>query len=115
MTFTSNYKPFMAYLEPNEITKLKHFAKAHKVPMAQIIREAIYARLASGDQYTSGFNDGLAKAKVAVSGVEAAQMRFPSGMTVADLINSEISKHTIHEAAASESDKKLKVKSKPKS
>ena len=99
MTFTSTYKPFMAYLEPKEIAKLKRFSKTHKVPMAQIIREAIYARLASGDQYTSGFNDGLAKASKVVNGLDAAQMRFPSGMSFAELIETEISKHTIREGA----------------
>lgn len=97
MTFTSTYKPFMAYLEPKEIVKLKRFSKTHKVPMAQIVREAIYARLASGNQYTSGFNDGLAKAGKVVHSIDAAQMRFPSGMSFAELIDTEISKHVIRE------------------
>lgn len=97
MTFTSTYKPFMAYLEPKEIVKLKRFSKTHKIPMAQIVREAIYARLASGNQYTSGFNDGLAKAGKVVHSIDAAQMRFPSGMSFAELIDTEISKHVIRE------------------
>lgn len=104
MTFTSTYKPFMAYLEPKEIVKLKRFSKTHKIPMAQIIREAIYARLASGDQYTSGFNDGMEKAIKIVHSIDAAQMRFPSGMSFAELIDNEISKHAIREGAEHEAD-----------
>lgn len=87
----------MAYLEPKVIVKLKRFSKTHKIPMAQIVREAIYARLASGNQYTSGFNDGLAKAGKVVHSIDAAQMRFPSGMSFAELIDTEISKHVIRE------------------
>lgn len=102
MTFTSNYKPFMAYLEPKEISKLKRFSKTHRVPMAQIVREAVYARLASGDQYTSGFNDGLAKAILVVNSLDAAQMRFPSGKSFAELIDTEISKSVIREGAEHE-------------
>jgi hypothetical protein len=94
----------MTYLEPKEIVKLKRFSKAHKIPMAQIIREAIYARLASGNQYTSGFNEGLAKASKVVHGIDAAQMRFPSGMSFAELIDTEISKHVIREGAEHEAD-----------
>lgn len=104
MTFTSTYKPFMTYLEPKEIVKLKRFSKAHKIPMTQIIREAIDARLAAGNQYTIGFNNGLAKASKVVHGIDAAQMRFPSGMSFAELIDTEISKHVIREGAEHEAD-----------
>jgi len=106
MTFTSTYKPFMAYLEPKDISKLKRFSKDHKTPMAQVIREAIHARLSSGNQYTNGFNDGLDKAIKTVNGIDAAQMRFPSGMSFAELIEAEISKHIMREVADHEADGK---------
>lgn len=104
MTFTSTYKPFMAYLEPKQIASLKRFSKTHKAPMAQVIREAINARLASGDQYTSGFNDGVNKAISVVNGLDAAQMRFPSGLSFAELIDTEVSKHIMREGAEHEAD-----------
>ena len=104
MTFTSTYKPFMAYLEPKQIAILKRFSKTHKTPMAQVIREAVNARLLSGDQYTGGFNDGLNKAISVVNGLDAAQMRFPSGLSFAELIDTEVSKHIMREGSSHEAD-----------
>ena len=33
MTFSTNYKPFMTYLAPKDIVRLKRFSKANKIPM----------------------------------------------------------------------------------
>jgi len=105
MTFSANYKPFMTYLEPKDITRLKRFAKSHKMPMTQIIREGINTRLSSGDQYTSGFNDGLLKAIKVVGSIEAAQMRFPSGLSFAELVEQEVRKSLMREGAGNEADR----------
>jgi hypothetical protein len=48
----------------------------------------------------------LAKASKVVNGIDAAQMRFPSGMSFAELIEAEISKHTIREGADHEANGK---------
>jgi len=104
MTFTSTYKPFMTYLTPKDIVRLKKFSKAHKIPMTQIVREAIDARLSSGNQYTSGFNNGLTKSIEIVNGIDAAQMRFPSGMSFAELVEQEVSKSVMREGAEHETD-----------
>lgn len=98
MTFSANYKPFMTYLTPKDIVRLKRFSKFHKIPMAQVMREGLEARLSSGNQYTNGYNEGLFKAVKVVEGMEAAQMRFPSGKSFSELIEEEISKHIIREA-----------------
>ncbi len=95
MTFSINYKPFMTYLAPKDIVRLKRFSKTTKTPMSQIVRDALSAKLASGDPYTSGFNAGLKKAIDVVSGIEAAQMRFPSGLSFAELVDREVCKHEI--------------------
>jgi hypothetical protein len=95
MTFSINYKPFMTYLTPKDIIRLKRFSKTTKTPMSQIVRDALSAKLASGDPYTSGFNDGLKKAVAVVSGIQAAQMRFPSGLSFAELVDQEVAKHEI--------------------
>lgn len=87
---SNNYKPFLAYLTPPEYAKLKKFAKAHKVPMSQIVREAITARTVSGDPYVKGFNDGLQEAMNAVNGMQHAQMRFPSGKSFAELVTDDL-------------------------
>jgi len=104
MTFSTNYKPFMTYLAPKDIIRLKRFSKANKMPMTQIVREGIDARLSSGNQYTSGFNAGLLKAIKVVGGIEAAQMRFPSGLSFAELVEQEVSKNLMREGADHEAD-----------
>lgn len=104
MTFSTNYKPFMAYLTPKDIVRLKRFSKANKIPMTQIVREGIDARLSSGNQYTNGFNEGLLKAIKIVGGIEASQMRFPSGLSFAELVEQEVSKSLMREGADHEAD-----------
>lgn len=94
-----NYKPFMTYLTTHDIARLKRTAKKVKLPMAQLIREAINARLSGGDPYNSGFNDGLKKAISTVSSIQAAHMRFPSGKSFAELVEEEVIKQMIHEVA----------------
>ena len=106
MSFSVNYKPFMTYLEPDDIVRLKRFSKAHKIPMTQIIREGLSARLTSGDAYTNGFNDGLIKSIKVVNGIEAAQMRFPSGLSFAELAEQEVSKNFIRNGGDHEPDRK---------
>lgn len=104
MTFSANYKPFMTYLAPKDILRLKKFSKASKMPMTQIVREGLDARLSFGNQYTNGFNEGILKAIKVVSGIEAAQMRFPSGLSFAELVEQEVSKSLMREGAEHETD-----------
>jgi hypothetical protein len=94
----STYKPFMAYLSQKDIIKLKRFSKQHKVPMAQIIRESVAARLTPGDQFSAGFNSGIHACIDAVQAMNVAQMRFPSGRTFAEVIKDELEKKIIVEA-----------------
>ncbi len=49
----STFKPFMAYLSQKDLIKLRRFSKQSKTPMAQIIREAVAASMASGDPFTA--------------------------------------------------------------
>jgi hypothetical protein len=92
MTHFKQYKPFMAYLEPAEIDKLKKFAKQTKLPMAQIVREAISQRMANGDPYQAGFNAGVDKSIDTVNNMKPAQFRFPSGKSFAEMIDDELNK-----------------------
>ena len=87
---SNNYKPFLAYLTPSEYAKLKKFAKATKMPMTQVMREAVTLRVASGNPYIKGFNDGLEEAIKAVNAMPHAQMRFPSGKSFAELVNDDL-------------------------
>jgi hypothetical protein len=89
-TPSKNYKPFLTYLEYAEYTKLKKFAAKNKMPMTQVVREAITARIVGGDPYVNGFNDGLQEAINAVNAMKHAQMRFPSGMSFAELVTDDL-------------------------
>lgn len=96
---SKNYKPFLTYLEPQEYAKLKKFATKSRIPMTQVIREAITARTAAGDPYVTGFNDGLQAAINAVNAMPHAQMRFPSGQSFAELVNDDLIVRRMKEAA----------------
>lgn len=94
---SKNYKPFLTYLEHQEYAKLKKFATKNKIPMTQVVREAITARTAGGDPYVSGFNDGLQEAINAVNAMQHAQMRFPSGQSFAELVADDLMVRRIKE------------------
>lgn len=87
---TSSLKPHMTYLTFEQYAKLKRFATKNNTPMTQVIRESIDARIAGGDPYSHGYNKGLQEAMRVVAENKAAQMRFPSGRSFAELVNSDI-------------------------
>ena len=82
----------MAYLDPGVYKDMKAFSKRKRTPMSQLMREAIHARIASGDVYTAAFNAGLKAAIKAALDNKASQMRFPSGKTFGELVCEDIEK-----------------------
>lgn len=96
MTHSVRLKPFMAYLDVAQYAEVKRFSKRVNIPMSQLVREALTARLSSGDQFTAGFNAGLKAAMKAVSEHDASRMRFPSGKSFEELINTEIKKEFLN-------------------
>lgn len=84
-TPSETLKPFMAYLPPSDYARLKKLSKQTKIPMSQLVREGVSARLSS-NEYSSGFNDGLQKAIDVVKAMEIAGIRFPSGKSIGDLV-----------------------------
>lgn len=88
-TPSTKLKPFMAYIENTQYTKLRKLSNKAKIPMSQLIREAIDIRV-SDNQYISGFNNGLEHAMKMISQNQASQMRFPSGKSFAELLNEEL-------------------------
>ena len=95
---SNNYKPFLTYLEPKEYIKLKRFAAKNKMPMTQLVREAVTARIAGGNAYVDGFNAGLQTAIDAVNAMKHAQMRFPSGKSFAELVTDDLIVRRMKEA-----------------
>jgi hypothetical protein len=91
----------MAYIDEYQHTAMAKLSKKTKIPMSQLVREAINMRVASGNPYVNGFNDGLNKAISIVSANTASQMRFPSGKSFAELINEEISTANMEEESES--------------
>jgi len=86
----SKVKPFMTYLDPDEIIRLKKFAKKKKITMSQVIREALVARMSEGNPYTSGFNAGIQESINIIKANKASQMRFPSGSSFAELMEIDL-------------------------
>jgi hypothetical protein len=97
---TSKLKPFMAYLEVSQHLAMKKFSKNSKVPMSQLIREAIDMRISEGDRYTAGYNKGVQDSIKTLKGNKVAKMRFPSGRTFGDVFAQDINKLVIHEREA---------------
>jgi hypothetical protein len=99
MTLSKKLKPFMTYIDDADYVKLKKFAKKQRITMAQVIREGLSIRMAEGDPYITGFNDGLNKASEVITEHNAGQMRFPSGQSFAEVICDEVSTHIMREVA----------------
>lgn len=88
----SKFKPVFTYIEASELSELKKFCKKQKVPMAQIIREGLTARLTVGDPHIQGFNNGIKKAIQQIADLQITQMKFPSGKSFGELITEELEK-----------------------
>jgi hypothetical protein len=86
----SKYQAVMTYLEPKDIIQLKAYSKKSRVPMAQVIRESLHSKFAKGDPFSAGFNDGVNACINKIHDIQGAQMRFPSGKSVAELIEEEL-------------------------
>jgi len=95
MTPSKKLKPFMTYIDDADYVKLRKFAKAKKLTMAQVLREGLSMRVAVDNPYLQGFNEGLDASIKIISGHHAAQMRFPSGQSFADLMTDEIMKQRL--------------------
>ena len=95
MTPSKKLKPFMTYIDDADYVKLRKFAKAKKLTMAQVLREGLSMRVAVDNPYLRGFNEGLDASIKIISGHHAAQMRFPSGQSFADLMTDEIMKQRL--------------------
>lgn len=91
--------PFMTYLDAPEHLRLKKFAKQKKMTMAKIIREAILLRMADNNPYIQGHNEAVTKCIKMIEANTAAQMRFPSGKSFAELITDELSTCLIKEVS----------------
>lgn len=87
---SKNYRAFMTYLSPKEHANLKKFALKSKVPMAQLVREGVAARLSAENPYTSGFNAGLKRAVEITKSLKASEMRFPSGKSFGELVEDAV-------------------------
>ena len=94
---SSRLKPFMAYLEVAQHQDLKRFSQRSKIPMSQLIREAVDARITQGDRYVAGYNKALHDAINAIYNNRASKMKFPSGKSFADVFTEELEKLIIKE------------------
>jgi len=83
-------KPFMTYLEEDSHIALKKFAKSKQLTMAKLVREGLMMRMSEGHEYINGFNECLNQVETLLANNRAAQIRFPSGKTFAEMMIDEI-------------------------
>ena len=57
-------KPFMAYIEESQYTKMNRLSKKSHIPMSQLMREAIEIMITDGNPFTAGFNKEIGRAHV---------------------------------------------------
>lgn len=85
--------PVMIYMDPKELSELKHFARENKLTVSSIARDGIRMRLAGDKEpYNEGFNEALDIAIKIAHKTEWAKITFPSGKSFSDLICDELSK-----------------------
>lgn len=82
---------FMVYIPTETHERMKALSEKLEISMSQIARESIAMRLTSDTQYEAGFNAALDHCQRLIRENLAAQMRFPSGKSVADILSTEIS------------------------
>lgn len=81
--------PVMIYVTPDDKEALSKYALANKMTVSQIVREGVRMRL-QGNDFNTGFNDGLNEAIKIVHSTEGAKMMFPSGKSFADLVSENL-------------------------
>ena len=80
---------FMVYVPSEVHEQMKQLSEKLEVSMSQIAREAINMRLSSNDQYEAGFSAAIEHCQRLIRDNLAAQMRFPSGKSVAEILIQE--------------------------
>jgi hypothetical protein len=75
----------MIYVTPADKEAMTKYSLDNKLTVSQIVREGVRMRL-QGNDFNTGFNDGLNEAIKIVHSTEGAKMRFPSGKSFADLV-----------------------------
>lgn len=89
---TPSLKPFMIYIEQPAYAKLKLFSRKHQTPMSQLAREALDARISSGDRYLAGYNAGVSDSIKKINENPASKMRFPSGASFSEILTADLNK-----------------------
>ena len=81
--------PVMIYVTPDDKEALSKYALDNKMTVSQIVREGVRMRL-QGNDFNTGFNDGLNEAIKITHATEGAKMMFPSGKSFADLVSENL-------------------------
>jgi len=81
--------PVMIYLTPEDKDALSKYAEKNRMTASQIVREGVRMRL-QGNDFNTGFNEGLQEAIKIAHATEGAKMMFPSGKSFAELVSENI-------------------------
>ena len=102
-----SFFPMMIYMTKDDIRDAKRFAQASRMSVSSLAREGIQMRIGSADDpYVGGFNDGLKCAMEAARNTHGGQMMFPSGVTFAEMVCTEIERMFRERPTVSELGKK---------
>lgn len=86
-----NIRPVMIYVLKDDFPEIEAYAKKHKIKLSQLGREALKIRMSpESDQYVTGLNDGLDLGMEEIRKSNWAQMTFPTGKTLAELLCEEL-------------------------
>ena len=103
-----SFFPMMIYMTKDDIRDAKRFAQASRMSVSSLAREGIQMRIGSADDpYVGGFNDGLKCAMEAARNTHGGQMMFPSGVTFAEMVCTEIERMFRERPTVSELGKKV--------
>jgi len=86
MSRFKNSHPLMIYMTLKQRAAVKIYARQERIPVSQLVREGIDMRMAPGDRFNAGFNEGIKQAKEAAKNSKGGQMMFPSGKSFADIV-----------------------------
>ena len=93
--------PLIVYITPALRDEVKKFASKLNIPVSQIAREGFVMRMEGlGNDYDSGFSNGLEQAKQLATQAKGAQMMFPSGKSFSEIVCDEIDAYKISQGVA---------------
>lgn len=86
----------MIYAPPEELKRVRGFAKDVRKTVSSVVREGILMRIAAEkNPFEEGFERGLSLAMDVAKTCKGGSMKFPSGKSFGELVAEELEKYRI--------------------